>query len=189
LLDLAPTAVVSPLTSPQPSIVRAPTAGTPPAPAARRLDERLFIACGLAWVTGLIHVEAAIQHVAEYMLYAVFFVLLAAAQGLWGIAVYRSPTRKLLTAGAITSLMVATVWVISRTSGLPIGPQPGTPEPLGALDSIATTNEAAIALLVFFKLRGEPPSALLRGCTRLTTATAICLILLSSLALTGGHAH
>jgi hypothetical protein len=180
---------VSLLTSPQASIARAPAVGAPPASAARRLDERLFIACGLSWVTGLIHVEAAIQHVDEYVLYAVFFVLLAGTQGLWGMAVYRSPTRKLLTAGATMSVMVATLWVISRTSGLPIGPEPGTPEPLGALDCIATANEVAIAMLVFFELRGKPSSALVRGCTRLTTAAALCLILLSSLALMGGHAH
>jgi hypothetical protein len=180
---------VSPLIPHQASIARAPIAGTPPAPAASQLDERLFIACGLAWVTGLIHVEAAIQHINEYMLYAVFFVLLATAQCLWGVAVYRSPARKLLTVGATMSLLVATLWVLTRTSGLPIGPQPWTPEPLGALDSIATANEAALALLVFFQLRHEPRGALLRGCARFTTATALCLILLSSLALMGGHAH
>jgi O-antigen ligase len=177
------------LVSTRASTARPPAADSHPAPAVRRLDDRLFIACGLAWVTGLIHVEAAIQHLDEYVLYAAFFVLLAAAQCMWGIAVYRSPTRKLLSAGAIVSIMVAALWILSRTSGLPVGPQPWTPEPIGAVDSIATANEVALALLVFFQVRRGRPGVLVRGCTRLTTATALCLILFSSLALMGGHAH
>jgi hypothetical protein len=154
-----------------------------------RLNERLFIACGLAWVTGLIHFEAAIQHIDEYLLYSLFFVLLAAAQCLWGIAVYKSPSRKLLAAGVTMSLMVAVLWILSRTSGLPIGPQSWTPEPIGALDSIATANEIVLALLLFLQLRPSATGALARGCMRVATGTALCLILLSSLALIGGHAH
>ena len=79
-LTAPPSAVVTPLITRQASIARAPTAGPASAPAERDLDERLFIACGLAWVTGLIHAEAAIQHVSEYLLYSLFFVLLAATQ-------------------------------------------------------------------------------------------------------------
>lgn len=177
------------LIAPQASIARRSGARPTPARAARKLDDRLFIACGLAWVTGLIHVEAAIQHVDEYLLYSLFFVLLAATQGLWGIAVYRSPSRKLLFAGATMSLMVAALWIISRTSGLPIGPRHWAPEPIGPLDSIATANEMAVALLVYFQLRRKQSGLLARGCGHLTSATALCLILLSSLALMGGHAH
>lgn len=188
-LDCPSSAVVGSLITPQASIAKAPTAGSAPTPATRKLDERLFIACGLAWVTGLIHAQAAIQHVDEYALYALFFVLLATTQCVWGIAIYRAPSRKLLSAGATLSLAIAALWIISRTSGLPIGPQPWTPEPVGAIDSIATGNEMVLALLVFFHLRRKQPGALARGFTRLTTTTALCLILLSSLALIGGHAH
>ncbi len=188
-LDWPPPAVVGPLIAPKASIARAPTDGSAAAPGTRRLDERLFIACGLAWTTGLIHAQAAIQHVDEYALYALFFVLLATTQCVWGIAVYRSPSRKLLYAGATISLLVAALWAISRTSGLPVGPQPWTPEPGGAIDSIATGNELMLAALVFFQLRRKPPRALARGFTRLTSAAALCLIVLSPLALMGGHGH
>lgn len=162
---------------------------TAPAAAARRLDERVFIACGLAWATGLIHFVAAVQHVDEYLLYAFFFVVLATTQCVWGIAVYRSPSRKLLAAGAVMSLLVVVMWIVSRTSGLPISPEPWSPEPVGALDAIATANEIALALIVFVQLRPQPATAFPRGCVRLLTAAALCLILLSSLALIGGHVH
>jgi hypothetical protein len=179
---------VSPLISPRASTAGPPKAGAL-APAAPRLDERLFIACGLAWVTGLIHFDAAIQHVDEYLLYSLFFVLLAAAQCLWGVAVYKSPSRKLLSAGVTMSLLVTVLWIVSRTSGFPIGPQAWTPEPIGALDSIATANETVLAVLVFLQLRPSTTGALARGCRCLATGAALCLILLSSLALMGGHAH
>ena len=188
-LNCSPSALVSPLITPQASIAKAPTPGSAPSPVTRQLDERLFIVCGLAWITGLIHAQAAIQHVDEYALYALFFVLLATTQCVWGIALYRAPSRKLLFAGAMLSLAVAALWILSRTSGLPVGPQPWTPEPVGALDSIATGDEMVLALLVFFYLRRKQPGSLARGCTRLMTTTALCLILLSCLALIGGHAH
>ena len=171
------------------AIADAPTAEAASTPSGRKLDERLFIACGLSWITALIHAQAAIQHVAEYALYAVFFVLLATAQGLWGVAVYRGPSRWLLSVGGAMSLGVVALWIASRTSGLPIGPHPGSPEPVGAIDSIATADEIALALLVFFQLRNKNAGALARACNRLATATALCLILLSSLALIPGHVH
>jgi hypothetical protein len=175
--------------TPPAAVDRALTGGSNPAAARPKLDDRLFIACGLAWITGLIHALAAIQHLDEYALYAVFFILLSITQCAWGVAVYRAPSRKLLSAGATLSLAVVALWIISRTSGLPIGPEHWTPEPVGPLDSIATANELVLALLIFFQLRSKAPGVLARRCSRLTTATALCLILLSCLAFIGGHAH
>jgi hypothetical protein len=153
---------------------------------ARRLDDALFAACGLAWAAGLIHVRAAIDHIDEYVLYAIFFEALALGQLLWGAALYRAPKRGLLYAGAVVSVLVALLWVASRTSGLPIGPHPWRPEPVGALDVIATSDEVALALLAALHLRPATPRRL-----RLAVVGAgVWLILLSSLTLTvPGHGH
>jgi len=156
---------------------------------APRLDDRLFLVCGLAWGAGLIHTEAAIQHVSEYALYAAFFALLAPAQFAWGVALYRRPGRRLLWAGAGAGLLIVALWVVSRTSGLPIGPEHWTPEPVGPIDAIATADELAIALLAAL-LTSEHTNRLVRGCRYVATATGVCLILLSSLSLTlNSHAH
>jgi hypothetical protein len=162
-----------------------------PAATAQRLDNALFIACGLACGAGLIHVEAAIQHVDEYVLYAVFFALLAPAQFAWGAAVYRRPGRRLLLAGAVGSLVVVGLWIVSRTSGLPIGPTPWQPEPVGAIDALATADEAVLALLAILQLRASRGGLLMRGSAHLAAATGTVLILFSSLALVlgGGHTH
>jgi hypothetical protein len=154
----------------------------------RRPDD-LLLACGLAWATGLIHLQAAADHLGEYWLYGVLFLTLAAAQFAWGAAVYRSPGRRLLIAGGLGSLVVIAVWVASRTSGLPIGPTPGDPEEVGVLDVVATANELVLAALLARRLW---PGRVMRGgrSAGLLKAAALLLILLSSMTLAGGlHAH
>jgi hypothetical protein len=160
-----------------------------PAATAHRLDNALFIACGLSWGAGLIHVQAAIQHVDEYLLYALFFALLAPAQFAWGVALYQRPGRRLLLAGALGSLAVVALWIVSRTSGLPIGPTPWRPEAIGAIDALATADEAVLAVLALLQLRGSGGGRLTRGSGYAAAAAGTVLILFSSLALVLGGAH
>ncbi|MGZ4400606.1 MAG: hypothetical protein ACXVYM_07015 [Gaiellaceae bacterium] len=150
----------------------------------------MFVACGLACGSGLIHADAAVQHFDQYVLFSVFFAVLASLQLAWAAAVYRSPGRALLRAGAVGSLLVAALWLMSRTSGLPLGPGRWAPEPVGAFDSIATADEIVLALLVFAP-GGLGAGRVLRWLSREgALATGLLLILLSSLALvSGGHAH
>jgi hypothetical protein len=161
----------------------------PDVPGVRRLDDQLFLACGLSWGAGLIHVHAATDHVDGYVLFAVFFALLALAQFAWGIAICRSPARGLLGAGAVVSVLVVMLWAVSRTIGLPIGPEPWSPEPLGAIDSIASGDEAFLALLVILQLSAGSAGALLRRLRQVATAGGLGLVLLSSLALAVPHTH
>jgi hypothetical protein len=151
-----------------------------------RGDDRLLVLCGLSWAAGLIHVGAAIGHLDEYTLYAVFFEVLAVAQLWWGVAVYRAPSAALLRAGAVMSLLVVALWIVSRTTGLPIGPEPWRPEPVGLIDAIASADEAVLAMLTgAWMLRGFP-----RRLAGYGQGAAVCLMLLSSLALAGGgHVH
>ena len=146
-----------------------------------RLDDRLFIVCGLACSAGLIHVEAAFQHLDESALYAVFFALLAPAQFGWAIALYKFPRRWLLVAGAAVNLSIVCVWIMSRTSGMPIGPSPWTPESVGAIDMIATLDEVAIGLLVVLHLR--PSGRAARIVRHPATVFALTLLIVSSMAL------
>jgi hypothetical protein len=154
------------------------------------VDDRLFILCGLAWASGLIHVVAAVQHVDEYLLFAIFFAWLAPVQFAWGVAVYRRPSSRLLTLGAVGSALIALLWLVSRTSGLPIGESPWRPEAIGPLDVLATADEVVLAVMVFLQLASLPRAALARVAGYLAGAAGTVLILLSSLALVaGGHTH
>jgi hypothetical protein len=155
-----------------------------------QLENSVFVACGLALGSGLIHVDAAVEHFHEYALFAVFFVVVACLQFAWAVGAYRRPTRALLRAGAYGSLLVVALWVVSRTSGLPLGPERWEPESVGGFDAIATADEIALALLVL------APAGFRGGRVGRWVAkegalgVGLLLILLSSLALvSGAHAH
>lgn len=154
---------------------------------ARLVDDRVLVISALAVATGLIHFVAAIQHLDEYALYAVFFEVLAMAQLAWGVALYRAPTPRLMAAGAVGAVLVVLLWVASRTTGLPIGPSPGSPEGVGLIDSVASADELVVAVLVLCELARAPTRPLTIGLRRCATALGLWLVLLSALALVGAH--
>lgn len=164
-----------------------------PSPA-NRSDTQLrandvLLACGLAWAGSLIHVQAAVDHIAEYWLYALFFIALASVQCIWGVALYRSARPGMLVVGTVVSLAVVGLWLLSRTVGLPIGPDRASPEPLGLLDVIATADEIGIAGLMLLLLH-PPRTGTLAGGIGFLRVLGLFLIMLSLLALAGGvHAH
>ena len=150
------------------------------------LAHDLVLAYGLAWAAGAIHLVAATEHLGEHVTYAVFFTVLGCFQLWWGIAIGRSPTRRLLLAGGIVSLAVVALWIVSRTNGIPIGPGSGGPEPVGALDSVASADELLLALLVGLRLRFSS----FGSASKWLHAVGVILILLSAVSLTQlSHAH
>jgi hypothetical protein len=167
-----------------------PVAGEVAASPRPHVENAVFIACGLAWCASLIHVQAAIEHLNESALYAVFFALLAPLQFIWGLAVCRRPARPLLRAGAVLSLFVAGLWLMSRTTGLPIGPAHWHSERVGVADSLATADEVVTAFLCLRPSGFGVTGFLQRGSRHVVAAGGLCLILLSSLALAVlGHGH
>jgi hypothetical protein len=175
----------------RPTAARLPSvAGEVEGRARPQLENSVFVACGLACGSGLIHVDAAVEHFHEYVLFSAFFVVLASLQFAWTAAVYRRPSRTLLRLGAAASLLVVALWLVSRTSGLPLGPKRWKPESVGGFDSIATADELVLALLVLAPA-GLRAGGVVRWVSREgALAVGLLLILLSSLALvSGGHPH
>jgi hypothetical protein len=124
-----------------------------------------------------------VQHFREWWLFGLFFALVTPLQMLWAILVWCTPKdRRLLALGATLSMGVACMWVISRTAGIPFGPDTFRPEQIGFKDVMATVDELLLAALVALVLwRMAAP--------RLMRATAWTLTALSVLAanLPGGH--
>jgi uncharacterized membrane protein YgcG len=112
-----------------------------------------------------------------------FFVVVAAAQLVWGaVALVRAP-RWWLALGAAGNLVVVATWVVSRTVGLPVGEFAGMTLPVGFADGLATALEAvtvvgAAALLV----RGRGP---VRSVARPPGVTVAAAVLVGALALVG----
>lgn len=111
---------------------------------------RLGVAAALFLLgAAAVHFSVVPAHLDEYVPYGVFFIVAALLQA--GIAVWLvlRPSRGLAVAGAIASLVLVAVWLVSRTTGLPISPDPWVPEDVGVSDLAATLIElVAIGLLV-----------------------------------------
>jgi len=153
----------------------------------------LVTVTALAAAAGAIHAVAAVDHFDHYWLYGVFFVVLTYAQILWGIWVYRHPQdRRALVAGAVGSVAVSAVWFVSRTVGVPIGPDTWQPERIGAMDFMATLDQVVCAALVAVlvapesrfatRLRWLAGGHVLRVGIMLCSASAFSLLL-------GSHDH
>lgn len=111
----------------------------------------------LSMAAAAIHFAVMGEHFAEYVAFGVFFSVVAWSQALWAVGVIVLPSRRLLLVGLVGNALVILVWLCSRTTGLPIGPEAGAPEPVAFVDVLSTILEVAIvagtAMLV---LRGRP---------------------------------
>ena len=98
--------------------------------------------CSAAAAT--IHFAVVWPHWNESVVFAVLFAATGVFQLAWASLVLVIPSRRVLWAGAAVSLGVAFAWGLSRTVGLPIGPEPWTSEAVGLADVAATVFELAI---------------------------------------------
>ena len=124
----------------------------------RRRGALLYLAGALSLLTALIHLWVTPQHLEEWWGYGAFFVITALAQGLYGAALLRWPSRPLLLVGIGGNLAVIALYVVTRTAGIPFfGPHAGEVETVGAIDLCATASELALIIaLGTLLLRGLP---------------------------------
>ena len=78
----------------------------------------------------------------------------ALAQAVWGALVLARPSARLVAAGVAGNVAIIAAWALSRTAGLPIGPDAGTPEPVAALDAVATAFELGVVVTALALLAG-----------------------------------
>jgi len=108
---------------------------------------RPYILGGLASLSAgaaAIHFAVIFEHFAQYALYGVFFLVVSWAQLAWAALVLWRPSRLWLWLGAAGNALVIVVYVASRTTGLPIGPDVGHPEQAGGLDVVSVVLELAL---------------------------------------------
>jgi hypothetical protein len=93
-----------------------------------------------------IHASVSAEHFREAFIFGAFFLAASAAQAGWAVLVIARPSRPVLVVGAAGNAMVIILWTLTRTVGLPVGPEPWRPESIGALDVISTLLELAIVI-------------------------------------------
>ena len=105
----------------------------------------LAIAAAAAAGSALVHFAVAPEHFAEWWGFGLFFVLCAEVQLGWALLLGRIRTNRMLAVGIGGSLSLVAVWALSRTTGLPFGPEPGVPEEIGVPDVVSVVLELVTA--------------------------------------------
>ena len=132
-----------------------------------------------------IHFAAISDHFEEDWAYGMFFAIAAWLQLLWAIAMAASRSRRLVAASVPGNAAIIAIWIVSRTSGLPVGPHAGTAEPITFIDTLATSFEAFIVAgsCVALRRAGVKTSGGARARTAATAATALIVVSLTTVAI------
>jgi hypothetical protein len=147
---------------------------------------------------GLIHLAVVSEHVAEWWLYAVFFIVLGVVQIAWAVQAMESDPLPVPRLFATVNAAVVGLWFISRTIGLPVGPEPWEAEAVGAADLVCSGLEAVVVVLILLTTRRpnvHQTTALTRVQRRLVALGALTAAAVTIAALAanppavGGHGH
>jgi hypothetical protein len=131
----------------------------------RRSTEKFVGVCVIA--SGSVHGLVANEHFQEWWGYGVFFMAAAICLIGFGLALITDAIdprympgdvprlRQLMyTVGAIGNVSILGLYVLTRTTGIPLGPASGSVEAVGGIDLIAKTTEAlAVVGLVALLLK------------------------------------
>lgn len=114
---------------------------------APRPNAVLYAAAALSLLAALIHLRVMPEHFEEWWGYGTFFLVCAVAQGLYVPILLRWPGRPILLLGVAGNLSIVILWLVTRTTGIPLfGPHAGEVEEAGALDLACTLAEVGIVV-------------------------------------------
>ena len=115
-------------------------------------------AAGFSFAAGAIHAAAGPEHVKEWWVYGLFFYgsavaqvgygLLLVTQGIEGWGGWMAVRRWVYLAGVWGNLAIIALWVVTRTIGVPVGPEAFEPEGLGPLDLSSKAIEIVLVILL-----------------------------------------
>jgi hypothetical protein len=145
----------------------------------------------LVGASAAIHLSVVAPHLDDSRLAAAFFVAIGLWQAAWAVRLVRDPSRTVLVTGIAGSSLILVVWALSRTTGLPVGPDPWTREAVGAADLVASGCEVS-AILGSVLLLGRsrvtsPRFAIAR--TAMRAATVLAFLNVASLSVGGHEGH
>jgi hypothetical protein len=100
-----------------------------------------------------IHAVVIPEHFGEGLLFGLFFVALALVQLVLAVLMTYRPDHQMVRNVAVGSAWVVVLWIVSRTSGIPLGPEQWQPESIGSLDAAATAAELITLVGCVMQLR------------------------------------
>jgi hypothetical protein len=148
-------------------------------------DARIVLAAGLAGAA-VIHAAVVPEHLDEWLAAGLFFVVLTLAELACAAAVlardraWRVPA---LAAAVVVSAGPLLVWTVSRTTGLPFGPEAWEPEAVGVADVLSCALELTTLTIAVVLLRRHHPA---RAWSRHVAALALSSVVAATLVGLGG---
>jgi hypothetical protein len=153
------------------------------APSSRIHDLRLLLVAGLVG-SAAVHAAVIPEHLQEWAAAGSFFVVLAIAQFALGLTVLVRLDRLVLGAAVAVSVVPLGLWLVSRTVGLPFGPETWTPEAVGLADvascllELVTLAVAAALWLHRGRLARTPGAS-----AHARAVAVVCLVAITTLGL------
>ncbi|WP_311983953.1 hypothetical protein [Parafrankia sp. CH37] len=98
------------------------------------------------------HAAVAPSHFGSWPLSGVFFIAAAIFQASWALPALRQAGRRTMAAGLLVNAGSILLWLVSRTSGLPIGPHAGLPEQVDRVDLTTVAFEAVVCVVALWEL-------------------------------------
>ncbi|MCU1595032.1 MAG: hypothetical protein JWO12_2424 [Frankiales bacterium] len=132
---------------------------------------------------GAIHVALGPEHMSEWAVLGIGFYVSGFLQLAWGARLVMTESRRLMAFGVFQSVLYVGVWLMSRTTGLPLGPQQWQAESSGRADLICIALESVVALGALYLLR--KPAAGHAPAGRLAVRGVLSAVALTVLATTG----
>ena len=112
----------------------------------------LLVAGAASLFAGILHLTAAPVHFEERSDVGFFFLIVGVNQIVAGILLVIRPSLALIGATMLGTLGVIALYFVSRTTGVPFGPNPDHPEPVGSVDVVTTGMECLLVLLLAYLL-------------------------------------
>ena len=168
-----------------------------PTPADRVLLQRAVVSSALVG-SALIHGAVAGEHFGEWLPAGVFFLVVQLVELLLALAAAFAWDKRVAMLVVVTGVGTVLVWLVSRTTGMPVGPADfRVAEPVGLTDVLCGVLELASALAAVPALRSVTAAPTARPGRGGIVAAAVAVV--AALALTtcamvpsvagGGHEH
>ncbi len=142
----------------------------------------------------MIHFAVIPVHFVDWVLSGLFFASVSAFQLIWAFLVWTRPPAALLAVGVMGNASLATLWVVSRTDGVPFGPHAGEPEVVHAAGICVLLLECYVVMgAAWAWMRGwraEPVSGLRSALVLLAANSVVAVVVALGLASTlQNHDH
>ena len=153
------------------------------APSSRIHDLRLLLVAGLVG-SAAVHAAVIPEHLQEWAAAGSFFVVLAIAELALGLLVLVRLDRLVLGAVVAVSAVPLGLWLVSRTVGLPIGPETWTPEAVGLADVGCCLLElVTLAVAVALWLHRTRLARTPRASSHARAIAVLCLVVFTTIGL------